>query len=184
VTYITEVNASGQTVTYVTSPTANHGYSSYTEEISTARSSHGGIVSYIQETTSSGATEHITESTAKNQWGTPVTYVTETTPLGGTTYLVETVGTTVDGGLSTYVTGTNSHGSPLTYTILPTSSPSYVPAPSSHSTVHGGEVSYSYVRTPSGYETVTKESTPTAHGTVTYVKTPTSSGWETYTETV
>lgn len=135
------------------------------------------------ETTSSGATEQFTESTVVNQWGTPVTYVTETTPEGGVSYFVETVGTTVDGGLSTYVTGVNSHNSPITYTVLPTSSPSYVPAPSSHSTVHGGDVSYSYVRTPSGYETITKESTPTAHGTVTYVKSPTSSGWITYTET-
>jgi hypothetical protein len=110
--------------------------------------------------------------------------VTETTPEGGVTYLAETIGTTAHGGLSTYVTGTNSHGSPITYTILPTSSPSYVPAPSTVSTVHGGDVSYSYVRTPSGYETITKQSTPTAHGTVTYVKAPTTSGWTTYTETV
>jgi hypothetical protein len=66
--------------------------------------------------------------------------------------------------------------------VLPSSSPSYVPAPYESSTAHGGEVIFEYTPTSSGYVTETIEIEPTSSGYVTYVSVPTADGYSSYTE--
>jgi hypothetical protein len=96
--------------------------------------------------------------------------------------LTEETVVTPSGGLVTYATGTNSLSEPISYTVLPTTSPSYVPAPVSYQTSKGGQISYSYLPTPSGYVTETIEVVPTAHGEVTYYTVPTVNGYSSYVQ--
>jgi hypothetical protein len=67
-----------------------------------------------------------------------VTYVDICTENGGTTQLTEKTFTTIDGGTGTLVEGTTELGGSIAYTVLPSSSPSYVPTPVSYSTPAGG----------------------------------------------
>jgi hypothetical protein len=78
------------------------------------------------------------------------------------------------------VSGTNSNSSPISYTVLPTSSPSWVPTPSSYSTPSGW-VSYEYIPTSSGWETATYDYETNASGfPVTYISIPTPDGYSSY----
>jgi hypothetical protein len=109
-----------------------------------------------------------------------VTYEQETTPSGGTECLTSTVETKSDGRTVTYVTGTGTRGQPVSYSVVPVSSPSYVPTPYSFTATNGDIISYVYSPTPSGYETVTYEYVPTPSGYETTVFVPTSSGISSY----
>lgn len=63
--------------------------------------------------------------------GLPVTYVEEITP-SGTSEFIESTFITSSGGVATYVCGTNIDGQTVDYTILPSTSSEYVPAPVSY----------------------------------------------------
>lgn len=80
------------------------------------------------------------------------------------------------------MTETLPNGEVTTYTVLPTTSKSYVPAPVSYTNSKGETVSESYIATSSGYETITyiSESTPSGH--LTEIETPTPSGYSTIIE--
>jgi hypothetical protein len=96
--------------------------------------------------------------------------------------LTEQTSRTSHGGTITYVTETLPNGKTTTYTVLPTTSTSYVPAPVSYTNSKGESVCETYVATPSGYETVTYISETTPSGYLTEIITPTSSGYSTIIE--
>lgn len=136
----------------------------------------------MTETTPSGSTSSWAEYTITTPWGAEVTYEQETTPSGATECLTSTVETKSDGRTVTYVTGTGTRGQPVTYTVVPSSSPSYIPTPSSYTDSTGAVISYVYTPTPSGYDTITYEYVPTKDGYETVVYSPTSSGISTYVQ--
>lgn len=180
ISYITEPTPSGY-ITYVDVPTANGGTSTYTEAVQTTVNKSGQVVTYEAETLSNGETVALTEYTAVGPSGVPVTYVTETTSHGGITYLSEVTETTAKGGVITYVQGTTSNGGSTVYTMLPPTSSSYVPPPSTWSS-NGQWYTLTYIPTSNGYETVTYVSTQNSMGNwVTYVEVPTPSGVSDYT---
>lgn len=84
----------------------------------------------------------------------------------------------------TYVTETNSIGGSLTYTVVPSSAPSYVPSPITW-TSNNEVFTESFVATSTGIETVTSAQSLTPDGSiVTVVVEPNSTGKEvTVTET-
>jgi len=116
-----------ETITYNTVPTKS-GYETF-QDTTTSRgatyqttgtdevtySQNGGSVSHIEEITSTGGHETITESTAVTGHGGIVTYYTVETPSHGTSQLTEFTNT-VNGETLTYVTGTNSQGEFTQYT--------------------------------------------------------------------
>jgi hypothetical protein len=101
--------------------------------------SDGSLVTYV---TATGTIE-----------GQPVTYVEEITP-SGTSEFIERTYTTSNNGVATYVCGSNSVGASVQYTLLPSTSSEYVPAPYSYVSQNGGLITESYVPTPSGWETI------------------------------
>lgn len=82
----------------------------------------------------------------------------------------------------TYVTGSGTNGQPISYTVIPSSSPSYVPTPYTYINSKGDVVTDYYVATPSGWETTTYVTEIVDGRAVTEVTVPTSSGVETYVE--
>jgi hypothetical protein len=180
ISYVTKPTPSGY-ITYVNVPTADGGSSTYTESVQTSVNTAGEVVSYTAETLSNGETVSLTEYTAVGPSGIPVTYVTETSSHGGVTYLDEVTETTVKGGVITYVQGITSNGGKTTYTLLPPTSSSYVPPPSTWSS-NGQQYTLTYIPTANGYETVTYVSAKNSLGNwVTYVEVPTPSGVSDYT---
>jgi len=116
-----------ETITYNTVPTKS-GYETFqdtttsrgatyqtsgTDQVTYTKS--GGSVSHIEEVTSTGGHETITESTAVTGHGGIVTYYTVETPNHGTSTLTEFTNTVNDQTL-TYVTGTNAQGEFTQYT--------------------------------------------------------------------
>jgi hypothetical protein len=83
-----------------------------------------------------------------------------------------------EGYTITYVSGHSSNGGPVSYSVLPPSDPSWVPSAVSEAT-SSGSVIYSYIPTPSGFETVTNDIVLTPHGQITYVCAPTVNGGST-----
>jgi hypothetical protein len=107
-----------------------------------------------------------------------VIFETETTSEHGTETLTATPIVTEFGSHVTEYTGKTSNGSPVTFTTNPTYSVPIgcIPKSASYQTPTGGHVTYSYIPTSHGFETVTKSTVPTKSGDITYVDTVTSNG--------
>ena len=190
VTVVYEPTSSGQeTITYntiqtssgyetiVDTTTSNGATQSYTDVTSTARSSHGGVISYEEDTSSSGGVSTITKSTERLSNGSTVTHETDTTTNGGVSYLTSEVETTSQGAVITYVTGTTVNGGTTTYVEAPTAV--------SYETATGGHITRSYIPTSTGVETVQYSTHPTRSGSVVTESTITSGGGRsTETETI
>jgi hypothetical protein len=108
--------------------------------------------------------------------------VTETQKDGAVTTLTEETSHTSHGGTVTYVTETLPNGQTATYTVLPTTSKSYVPAPITYTDAQGQTIVETYFPTPSGYEEVTYVTEKTPSGYATEIITPTPYGYSTVIE--
>jgi hypothetical protein len=114
--------------------------------------------------------------------GDTITYAVETLSNGETVSYTYETSYNSEGRAVTYVTRTESNGKTLSYTEVAPSSPSYVPAPTSYVLTNGDTVSYEYVSTSNGYETITDLIVPTPHGSETYVVEVTPNGYTSYIE--
>jgi hypothetical protein len=124
-----------------------------TETETISKTISGGTITYQTVSDSVGTCEYTTE-TKESPSGNIYTYIVATSTNGGRTYITEETFTTPSGMTGTYVTETNSVGGKLSYTVVPSSAPSYVPAPIEW-TSNNQVITQSYVPTSYGVETIT-----------------------------